>query len=144
MVHPSIITNDEFPENPIWTFAKKWGLNNTYSNYSSILTYNETGYVDYSSLLDDFETLYEDAAEAAGVLLTENGQDQTARSGLALAGWRPKIDDMASQAVEWWEWGESLRRYLYSCLIVLIKLQTGRMPIHPTRVPSSSALLVRT
>lgn len=92
------------PENPIWTFAKKWGLNNTYSNYSSILTYNETGYADYSSLLDEYETQYEDAASAAGVLLTENGQDQTARTGLALAGWRPKVDDMARQAVEWWEW----------------------------------------
>lgn len=104
---PFPCTNHAFLENPIWTFAKKWGLNNTYSNYSSILTYNETGYADYSSLLDDFGTLYEDAGDAAGVLLTENGQDQTARSGLALAGWRPKIDDMASQAVEWWEWGRS-------------------------------------
>lgn len=80
-------------------------MNNTYSNYSSILTYNETGYADYSSLLDEYETQYEDAASAAGVLLTENGQDQTARTGLALAGWRPKVDDMARQAVEWWEWG---------------------------------------
>ncbi|KAL2843733.1 amine oxidase [Aspergillus pseudoustus] len=92
------------PENPIWTFAKKWGLNNTFSNYSSILTYNETGYTDYSALLDDYETLYESAEEQAGVLLKENLQDQTARTGLALAGWKPKLDEMARQAVEWWEW----------------------------------------
>ncbi|KAI2787257.1 hypothetical protein POX_f07620 [Penicillium oxalicum] len=91
-------------QNPIWTFAKKWGVKKTYSNYSSILTYNETGFTDYSSLLDEYETLYEDAASAAGTLLAENGQDQTARTGLALAGWRPKVDDMARQAVEWWEW----------------------------------------
>lgn len=93
-------------ENPIWTFAKKWNLKNTYSNYSSILTYDETGYNDYASLLDDFENLYEGASEQAGILLKENLQDQTARTGLALAGWRPKIDDMKAQAVEWWEWGK--------------------------------------
>ncbi|KAF7717069.1 Uncharacterized protein PECH_000775 [Penicillium ucsense] len=92
------------PENPIWTFAKKWGVKNTFSNYSSILTYNETGYTDYSSLLDEYSSSYDDAAVAAGDLLTENGQDQTARTGLALAGWRPKVDDMTRQAVEWWEW----------------------------------------
>lgn len=94
-------------ENPIWTFAKKWHLNNTYSNYSSILTYDETGFNDYASMLDDFEDLYDEASEQAGILLKENLQDQTARSGLALAGWRPKIDDMKAQAVEWWEWGKS-------------------------------------
>ncbi|KAJ5733004.1 hypothetical protein N7533_013451 [Penicillium manginii] len=92
------------PENPIWTFAKKWHLNNTYSNYSSILTYDESGFNDYASLLDDFEDLYDDASEQAGILLKENLQDQTARTGLALAGWRPKVDDMKAQAVEWWEW----------------------------------------
>jgi hypothetical protein len=32
----------------------------------------------------------------------------TARSGLALAGWRPRRDDMAAQAVEWWNWGMAL------------------------------------
>ncbi|KAJ5242037.1 uncharacterized protein N7469_000364 [Penicillium citrinum] len=92
------------PENPIWTFAKKWNLNNTYSNYSSILTYDDSGFNDYASLLDDFEDLYDGAAEQAGILLKENLQDQTARTGLALAGWRPKVDDMKAQAVEWWEW----------------------------------------
>ncbi|KAJ5180134.1 hypothetical protein N7492_003344 [Penicillium capsulatum] len=92
------------PENPIWTFAKKWNVSNTYSNYSNILTYNETGYTDYSSVLDDFEEMYEEASEQAGIILKENLQDQTARTGLALAGWRPRHDDMAAQAVEWWEW----------------------------------------
>ena len=96
-----------FTENPIWTFAKKWDLNNTYSNYSAILTYNETGYTDYSALLDEYEDLYDDAAEQAGVLLKQNLQDQTARTGLSLAGWKPKKDDMKRQAVEWWEWGKN-------------------------------------
>ncbi|KAJ5248812.1 hypothetical protein N7468_000263 [Penicillium chermesinum] len=92
------------PENPVWTFSKKWGLNNTYSNYSSILTYNETGYTDYSSILDEYEDKYNTAAEQAGIILKENYQDMTVRSGLSLAGWKPKRDDMTAQAVEWWEW----------------------------------------
>lgn len=62
-------------------------------------------------MLDDFEDLYDDASEQAGILLKENLQDQTARTGLALAGWRPKVDDMKAQAVEWWEWGKSRSHY---------------------------------
>ncbi|ATY62384.1 flavin containing polyamine [Cordyceps militaris] len=92
------------PENPIWTLAKKHGLKNTYSNYSSILTYNETGPSDYADLLDSYSTAYATASAHAGRLLAENLQDQTARAGLALAGWNPRHSDMAAQAVEWWSW----------------------------------------
>lgn len=120
-------------ENPIWTFAKKWDLNNTYSNYSSILTYNETGYTDYTSLLDEFETMYEGAAEQAGILLKENLQDQTARTGLALAGWKPKKDDMKRQAVEWWEWGTPTMMHV---LVRSNDIQTGKMPTPPRKAPS--------
>ena len=85
--------------------AKKYNLTNTYSNYSSILTYDESGYNEYSSLLDDFDAAYEIASEQAGIILTNNLQDQTSRTGLALAGWKPKRGDMKAQAVEWWNWG---------------------------------------
>ncbi|RMZ92164.1 hypothetical protein DV736_g637, partial [Chaetothyriales sp. CBS 134916] len=87
--------------------AKRYNLRNTYSNYSSILTYNETGFVDYSSLFDAYEDSYEIAEDTAGDMLQENIQDQTMRTGLALAGWRPTVTEMAAQAAEWWEWGES-------------------------------------
>lgn len=92
-------------ENPVWALAKKYHLQNTYSNYSSILTYNETGYTDYRHLLDLYSNVSTTAGEEAGRILTENLQDQTARTGLAVAGWRPRKDDMAAQAVEWWSWG---------------------------------------
>ncbi|KAI1143641.1 putative flavin-containing polyamine oxidase [Hypoxylon sp. FL0543] len=91
------------PENPIWTLAKKYGLNNTYSNYSSILTYDETGAVDYSDLFDTFETAYGIMEQDAGYILTDNLQDTSTRAGLSLAGWKPK-KDMRAQALEWWEW----------------------------------------
>ncbi|KKK20750.1 hypothetical protein AOCH_006762 [Aspergillus ochraceoroseus] len=92
-------------ENPIWRLAQKYNLRNTYSNYSSIRTYNETGYTDYSNLLDTYAAARKRASEHAGQILNQNLQDMTARSGLALAGWRPRKDNMAAQAVEWWNWG---------------------------------------
>ncbi|EAW08770.1 putative flavin containing polyamine oxidase [Aspergillus clavatus NRRL 1] len=91
-------------ENPIWKLARKYNLTATHSNYSSIRTYNETGYTDYRHLLRKYSNVYRKAGREAGRILTENLQDQTARSGLALAGWRPRKNDMAAQAVEWWNW----------------------------------------
>lgn len=91
------------PENPVWTFAKKWNITNTYSNYSSILTYNETGFSDYSDLLDKYDEASTILEQNAGYILTENLQDISARAGLSLAGWKPKKDP-AAQATEWWDW----------------------------------------
>lgn len=43
-------------------------------------------------------------AEAnAGTALSENLQDVSGRTGLSLAGWKPR-KDMHAQAVEWWSW----------------------------------------
>jgi polyamine oxidase len=91
------------PENPIWTLGKKCNLSNTYSNYSSILTYDETGYNDFSDLLDEWDDTYSVAEDDAGLILTENLQDTDARTGFHLAGWKPK-KDMHAQSVEWWSW----------------------------------------
>lgn len=91
------------PENPIWTFSKKWNISNTYSNYDSILTYDETGASDFSDLLAEFDDSWDAAATYAGSILTENLQDTSARAGLSLAGWKPN-QDMKKAAAEWWQW----------------------------------------
>lgn len=91
------------PENPIWTLGKKYNISNTYSNYSSILTYDETGANDYSSVLDSWAEKYSVAEENAGTALSESLQDLSARTGLSIADWKPK-KDMRAQAVEWWSW----------------------------------------
>jgi polyamine oxidase len=91
------------PENPIWTMGKKYGLKNTYSNYDSILTYDETGEKNYTHLLDEWADMYDIAEDDAGRILTENLQDTNTRAGLSLAGWKPK-KNMHAQAVEWWSW----------------------------------------
>lgn len=73
-----------------------------YSNYSSLQTFNETGAVDYTDLLDDFEDAYAILEQEAGFILSHGLQDRSARSGLSLAKWKPG-NDKAAQAVEWWE-----------------------------------------
>ncbi|KAF2014068.1 amine oxidase, partial [Aaosphaeria arxii CBS 175.79] len=91
------------PENPIWTLAKKYGLGNTYSNYDSILTYDQNGAANYSDLLDEWAATYDIAEDDAGSILLNNLQDVNARTGMSMAGWKPK-KDMRAQAVEWWSW----------------------------------------
>lgn len=91
------------PENPIWTFSKKWNVSNTYSDYDSILTYDETGASDFSDLLAEFDDSWDAAARYAGSVLTGNLQDTSARAGLGLAGWKPN-QDMKKAAAEWWQW----------------------------------------
>ncbi|CAI6088945.1 unnamed protein product [Clonostachys chloroleuca] len=91
------------PENPIWTLGKKYNIKNTFSNYSLILTYDETGANDFTDLLDTWGAVNGLAEKDAGRILTENLQDVNARVGYALAGWQPK-KDMHKQAIEWWSW----------------------------------------
>lgn len=90
------------PQNSIWALANKWGLNTTYSNYSAIQTYDQTGPVDYKYLLDDYETAYGSVEQDVGHILTQDLQDRTMRAGLSFADWDTK-DDMHKQAAEWWE-----------------------------------------
>lgn len=90
------------PVNPIWSLAEKYGLLNTYSNYSSIETFNASGAVDFLRLLDDYEIAYSTVEQDAGSLWSENLQDRSMRSALSIAGWNPK-KDMNAQAAEWWE-----------------------------------------
>ncbi|THU89651.1 polyamine oxidase-like protein [Dendrothele bispora CBS 962.96] len=91
------------PENPIWTLVKKYNLSNAASNYSSILTYNETGAVDFTKLFDEFEDAYAVTEKEAGRYLREKLPDISMRAGFSLSGWKTK-KDMKKQAVEWWEW----------------------------------------
>ncbi|KAI4248249.1 MAG: hypothetical protein L6R42_009348 [Xanthoria sp. 1 TBL-2021] len=87
------------PENPIWTLLI---TERSYSDYDSIATFNETGAVDFTGLLDEYENAYATFEQDAGYILTDNLQDRTARAGLSLAGWKPE-KDAAAQAVEWWQ-----------------------------------------
>lgn len=86
--------------------AQKYGLKPNYSDYKNVSTYNKDGYSDYRHLLHLYEDAYYVASQKASEILTQNLQDQNAKSGLALAGWNPKPNDMEIQAVDWWYWGK--------------------------------------
>ncbi|KAK8856749.1 flavin-containing polyamine oxidase [Apiospora arundinis] len=93
-------------ENPIWTLEKKWNISNTQSDQSKILTYNETGPVDFTSEIKEFEDAVSRMAAEAGELLVDNIQDRTLREGLNHVGWKPNQRGypQAADAVEWWQY----------------------------------------
>ena len=91
------------PENPVWTFAKQVNLTAPNSDSSSMATYNETGAVDYTNIIDEFDEYWTIFEQNAGTILTENLQDRSFRAGLWQSGWRPK-GDAARKAVEYWMW----------------------------------------
>jgi polyamine oxidase len=90
------------PENPIWTLAKKYNLQNTFSDYSSIETFDNTGANDFLDLLAEYSTDFGNTQVDADNILTQNLQDRSMRSGLSLNGWKPK-KNMKAQAAEWWQ-----------------------------------------
>ncbi|ENI00699.1 hypothetical protein COCC4DRAFT_27244 [Bipolaris maydis ATCC 48331] len=93
------------PENPVWTFSKQVNLTSPNSDAFSIATYNETGAIDYTGILDEFEETWTGFEQRAGTILSENPQDRSARAGFWQSGWRPKGDPMR-KTVEYylWDW----------------------------------------
>ncbi|KAI4593551.1 hypothetical protein KJ359_009237 [Pestalotiopsis sp. 9143b] len=68
-----------------------------------MLTYNESGEIDFISELEAFEDALDRLAAEAGELLVDNIQDRTIREGLSLIGWKPEQREYpaAAEAVEW-------------------------------------------
>ncbi|KAJ5581988.1 Flavin amine oxidase [Penicillium sp. DV-2018c] len=98
------IGSPDGPQNPIWQLAQKSGLVTQWSNYDNVSSYNKDGSADFTALFDAYEEASEIANQQAGKALVQNIQDSTAKTGLAVAGWNPKFNDMEAQAVDWWEW----------------------------------------
>lgn len=120
------------PENPVWTLAKKHSVKNTYSNYSSIQTFDETGPSDFTHLLDAYEESYAAVEQDAGYILTDNLQDTSMRAGLSLRDWKPR-KDMHAQAVEWWEWDWESRFYPRAASLEMPVLTISQPPSHLSR-----------
>ncbi|KAH9860916.1 hypothetical protein IAQ61_010652 [Plenodomus lingam] len=91
------------PENPVWTFSKQVNLSAPNSDDSSIATYNETGAVDFTNIIEEYEEYWAVFEKNAGRILKENLQDRSFRAGLWQSGWRTK-GDAARKAVDFWMW----------------------------------------
>lgn len=83
---------------------KKWKIASQESNFSRILTYNESGLADFESEIEEYENAFFRMTQEAGELVTDNIQDKTIREGLMHVGWKPDQRDYpaAADAVEWW------------------------------------------
>ncbi|KAI9656126.1 MAG: hypothetical protein M1831_004697 [Alyxoria varia] len=93
----------EGPENPIWKMVRRHNVTSQYSNYTSFLTYDETGFNDYYHLYDELQDAYATAEQDAGYLLSEDLLDEDAGSTFAIAGWTPR-GDPKKQVMEYFEW----------------------------------------
>ncbi|KAL9071741.1 MAG: hypothetical protein Q9161_004005 [Pseudevernia consocians] len=82
--------------------VRKYNVKNHFSNFSSLLTYDKNGPVDYLDKFDTFGDVYSMVEQDAGKILLENLQDRSFRAALNLAGWKP-IGDSQAQAVEWYQ-----------------------------------------
>ncbi|KAL5357436.1 hypothetical protein BJX96DRAFT_181843 [Aspergillus floccosus] len=71
------------------------------SDFTSVQTYDHTGAVDYTYLFDEYNAASDKVSEIGSSILKDNLQDMNIRQAMALGGWKPKVDDMAAQAVDW-------------------------------------------
>jgi polyamine oxidase len=80
--------------------AKKYNIANHVSNFSSLMTYNETGQVDFLDKLVEFDTAYSSVQQSVARSSNKKGQDEDLRSALKVAGYNPDKDPQA-QAIDW-------------------------------------------
>ena len=80
--------------------VNKYKVRNAFNDATSVLTYDESGLVDYLAKYVAFEEAYAKVEQDAGYILLDNREDRSFRSGLSLAGWNP-IGDPQAMAIEW-------------------------------------------
>ncbi|KAJ7334786.1 amine oxidase [Mycena albidolilacea] len=97
------------PVNPILILAQKHGLKAAKSDYyNSIMTYDETGLVDYMDIFKDAQDAYTNLTIAAGVRVQKRKVDCTARTGYSLVGAKPKTpQEMAAEYYIDWEYAQT-------------------------------------
>ncbi|KAM0414727.1 hypothetical protein ACHAPT_013418 [Fusarium lateritium] len=89
--------------NPVWRLAQKHKVKNVYSDYDSLLTFDQDGPANYEEAFEEFDGKFKNATKEAGFIQTENLQDTSVRAGLSLAGWKPRQDPY-KQLADWWGW----------------------------------------
>ncbi|KAH9916271.1 amine oxidase [Epithele typhae] len=98
------------PANPIWTLAQKHGLKTQFNDwFGSILTFDKSGFVDYSDVFSTSEDAYENLTVLAGARVDQQLVDLTARAGYSLVG--AKSTDAHAMASEYfqfdWEYAQT-------------------------------------
>ena len=110
----------------------RYNLANVYSDYESLLYYNESGpidedYLNITAIFGAYDDSFGSYIAAAGYRQEQGLIDQNVKTGLSLNGWTAKTP--AEMAVEWWEfdweygqppvrssWVEAVNNYNYTFL----------------------------
>ncbi|KAJ7610490.1 amine oxidase [Roridomyces roridus] len=97
------------PANPIYALAKKHGLKTAETDfYGSIVTYDETGPVDYLDALNTAVDAYTNLTVVGGGRVPTKQVDTTCRTGYSLIGAKPKTPaDMVVEYYVDWEYAQT-------------------------------------
>ncbi|KAH0834011.1 hypothetical protein J3R83DRAFT_11247 [Lanmaoa asiatica] len=76
--------------NPIWELALKHNLTTAYTDYGNITTYDDSGYNDYTDVLNKAVDNFDEATIVAGQRLEEGEVDLSLRSAYGIMGVSPK------------------------------------------------------
>ncbi|KAF7357089.1 Amine oxidase [Mycena sanguinolenta] len=97
------------PANPILTLAREHGVKTVDSDfYGSVVTYDETGMVDYLDVLNDAVDAYNNLTVVGGGRVPTKQVDTTCRTGYSLIGAKPKTPaDMVTEYYVDWEYAQT-------------------------------------
>ncbi|KAF7368646.1 Amine oxidase [Mycena venus] len=96
------------PANPILTLARKHGVKTADSDYESIVTYDETGKVDYLDVLNNAVDAYTNLTVVGGGRVPTKQVDTTCRTGYSLIGVKPKTpQEMVAEYFVDWEYAQT-------------------------------------
>ncbi|KAF8210927.1 hypothetical protein K438DRAFT_1569398 [Mycena galopus ATCC 62051] len=97
------------PANPILTLARKHGVKTAESDfYESVVTYDETGKVDYLDILNNAVDAYTNLTVVGGGRVPTRQVDTTCRTGYSLVGAKPKTpQEMVTEYYVDWEYAQT-------------------------------------
>ncbi|PWN47291.1 amine oxidase [Violaceomyces palustris] len=76
-------------ENPIWKLAQKWGLENVEQDYSDLVTYDTSGLVNDTVVMQRYDKLFESLGEYAANRSEQGRVDLTVKAASGILGWVP-------------------------------------------------------
>ncbi|KAJ6528935.1 amine oxidase [Mycena capillaripes] len=97
------------PANPILTLAREHGVKTEESDfYGSVVTYDETGKVDYLDVLNNAVDAYTNLTVVGGGRVLTEQVDATCRTGYSLIGVKPKTPaEMVTEYYVDWEYAQT-------------------------------------
>ncbi|KAH0834009.1 hypothetical protein J3R83DRAFT_11245 [Lanmaoa asiatica] len=100
--------------NPIWKLALKYNLTTVHTDYGNLTTYDDSGYNDYTGVVNKAADNFHQAAVIAGQRLREDQVDLSLRSAYGIMGVNPKTPQQ--DASEYYQIDYECKSYLIFCV----------------------------